>query len=155
MKQSDRVLARPLLVALGAEAETEATTGDNLGRVIVVKTIPQKLLYDVKKLTAKAGEKITIRFINDCDLPHNLIVCVPGSMEKVGRASVDMVINDPQALEKQYVPEIPEVLHATRLLNSGEQHDLTMTLPDSPGDYPYVCTFPGHYALMNGVLVVE
>jgi uncharacterized protein len=30
-----------------------------------------------------------------------------------------------------------------------------MTAPATPGEYPYVCTFPGHFLLMNGVLVVE
>jgi len=24
-----------------------------------------------------------------------------------------------------------------------------------PGRYPYLCTFPGHWKLMNGVLIVE
>jgi uncharacterized protein len=152
---SNRELTRPLLVALGAAEETAGTPEADLGRIITVKTIPQKLQYDIKKLTAIAGEKITIRFINDCDLPHNLIVCKPGSMDKVGKASIDMVINDPNALEKNYVPELAEILRATRLLNSGEQQDLTMTAPATPGEYPYVCTFPGHFLLMNGVLVVE
>ncbi|MEZ5326228.1 MAG: ThuA domain-containing protein [Verrucomicrobiales bacterium] len=150
-----RELTHPLLVALGAANDTGASSQADLGRIITVKTIPQRLQYDIRKLTGKVGEKITIRFINDCDLPHNLILCSPGSMDKVGKASIDMVINDPEALEKNYVPELPEILHATRLLNSGEQQDLTFILPATPGEYPYVCTFPGHFQLMNGVLVVE
>jgi putative membrane-bound dehydrogenase-like protein len=155
IEKAKRQLTQPLMIALGVVNEKEKAVTDELGRVIVIKTIPQKLLYDVKSLTAKAGEKVTLRFVNDCDLPHNLILCAPGSMEKVGMASIDMVINDTQALEKQYVPDLPEILHATRLLNSGEQQDLTFTVPATPGAYPYVCTFPGHFQLMNGILTVE
>jgi uncharacterized cupredoxin-like copper-binding protein len=30
------------------------------------------------------------------------------------------------------------------------------TAPQAPGEYPFICTFPGHYAIgMKGVLVVR
>jgi uncharacterized protein len=61
---------------------------------------------------------------------------------------------DPKGGEKHYVPQMPEVLHATKLLNTGESFTLEFTAPSAPGDYPYVCTFPGHWRGMNGIMKV-
>jgi Copper binding proteins, plastocyanin/azurin family len=55
---------------------------------------------------------------------------------------------------KPYVPESPLVLQATKLLNGGEMERLTFTAPQKPGEYPYLCTFPGHWVRMYGVMVV-
>jgi putative heme-binding domain-containing protein len=52
------------------------------------------------------------------------------------------------------VPELPEVLAATRLLQPGESQTLRWQAPSQPGDFPYLCTFPGHWVRMNGVLHV-
>ncbi len=34
------------------------------------------------------------------------------------------------------------------------EKEFDMTIPDEPGDYVYVCTYPGHGQLMHGVLKV-
>ena len=46
------------------------------------------------------------------------------------------------------------VLWATGLVQPGEAETLRFTAPSEPGDYPYVCTFPGHWIRMNGVMHV-
>jgi hypothetical protein len=61
---------------------------------------------------------------------------------------------DPAAFAKSFVPDVPEVLHATRLLQPGQTERLAFTAPAETGDFPYVCTFPGHWRRMNGVLRV-
>ena len=55
---------------------------------------------------------------------------------------------------KPYVPDTPEVLVATSLVQAGRREALTFTAPGDPGEYPYVCTFPGHWLRMNGTMVV-
>jgi putative heme-binding domain-containing protein len=52
------------------------------------------------------------------------------------------------------VPDVPEVLVATRLLQPGDRQTLVFDAPDEPGDHPYLCTFPGHWVRMNGVMHV-
>ncbi len=52
-------------------------------------------------------------------------------------------------------PDTPEVLHATRLINHEEIARLRFTAPTAEGKYPYVCTFPGHWRTMNGVMDVQ
>ena len=47
-----------------------------------------------------------------------------------------------------------DVLVATKMLGPGEEVSVVFTAP-APGLYDYICTFPGHYALMNGVMTVK
>jgi hypothetical protein len=59
---------------------------------------------------------------------------------------------DPNA--KAFVPDSPLVLYATRLVKEGETEQLGFTAPQQPGEYIYVCTFPGHWVRMYGVMLV-
>ena len=59
------------------------------------------------------------------------------------------------AAEKQYKPDMGEILFFTPLLNPGDEFKLRFKVPDQPGDYPYVCTFPGHWQSMNGIIKVR
>jgi putative heme-binding domain-containing protein len=121
--------------------------------VIVVRPVPHQMVYDKPQIFVEAGKPIEIIFENADIMPHNLIVARPGSLEKVGVAGEKMAA-DPQAFEKHFVPNLPEVLHATRLLQPREADRLNFTAPTELGDYPIVCTFPGHWRRMNGVMHV-
>ena len=112
------------------------------------------LLYDQTELHAKAGERISLEFKNTDSIPHNLVLCVPGSLQTVGMASNEMLAN-PKAGEMHYVPESDDVLHYTPMLYHNQRHHLNLNAPKEPGRYPYLCTFPGHWAVMKGELVVE
>jgi azurin len=57
--------------------------------------------------------------------------------------------------EKNYVPAIPQVIAATPLVNPDGTYRLRFTAPAQTGNYPYVCTFPGHWRIMNGIMKVE
>ena len=58
-------------------------------------------------------------------------------------------------LDRHYVPDSPDVLVHTRILDPGAKTTIYFTAPKQPGRYPYLCSFPGHSQLMRGVLVVE
>jgi azurin len=58
-----------------------------------------------------------------------------------------------KAPDAGYVVPSPDVLAYTPLARKGETTELTFTTP-SAGKYPYICTVPGHYVLMKGVLTV-
>lgn len=121
--------------------------------VIDLKVEKEIMQYDKKLITVKAGQKVVINLENPDGMQHNLLIIKPGSLQKVGKAADDM-LSDPKAAEKQYVPKIPEVLFSTKLVSTGETYTLEFTVPSVPGDYPYVCTFPGHWRGMNGILRV-
>jgi len=59
------------------------------------------------------------------------------------------------ALANQYVPQVPQVLFSTSIVHPGEPITVQFRAPSEAGAYPYVCTFPGHWRLMNGVLTVR
>ena len=116
--------------------------------------IPLKMVFDRKYLTVSAGAPVEIIFKNRGIQPHNLLICEPGSLELVAKAAERMG-SQPDALEKDYVPEMNEVLFSTKLISSQESVKLQFFAPQTPGRYPFVCTFPGHWQTMNGILEVE
>jgi azurin len=86
-------------------------------------------------------------------MPHNLLIGQPGSVNAIGTAAATMPApTDPNA--KAYVPNIPQVLQATKLVQRGESDTLNFTAPSTPGEYSFVCSFPGHYVRMYGVMLV-
>ena len=112
------------------------------------------LQFDVKKIVAKPGEALEIAFINNDIMPHNWVLVEPGSKAKVGEAAF-MMITDPEVAEKHYVPDLNEVIAFTHMVYPQKQYSLFFRVPEKPGTYPYLCTFPGHWQAMQGVLVVE
>src|SRR5690606_26135233 len=104
-------------------------------------------------ITVKAGQKVTIRLENPDGMQHNLLIIKPGTLPKVG-AAADAMVRDPQASKMQYVPKVPEVLWATKLVSPGETVSLNFTAPSKAAYYPLVCTFPVHWRGMNEIMHV-
>jgi len=122
-------------------------------QVIRIETLPEKLSFDLKWFVVEAGKAVQIVLFNPDAMPHNLIVSAPGSLEAVGTAGGAMPMpTDPDV--KPFVPDLPAVLYSTRLLKEGETERLGFTAPKEPGEYIYVCTFPGHWVRMYGVMLV-
>lgn len=134
-------------------AETEKVDLGKPDAVIVLKTIQHEMKYDKPKLTAKAGTILEIVFTNIDFMQHNLLVLKPGSMEKVG-AAADKLAQVPEGVSMQYVPSVPEVLFYTPLINPDSKFSLKFRVPDTPGEYPFICSYPGHWRIMNGILTV-
>ena len=135
-------------VELGAN--TESATG---AAVIRLKVIKNEMKYDLKEFTVEAGKPVEIIFENPDFMQHNLLITQIGSLETVGKAA-DKMAGDPKSAEKNYVPELPEVLFATKLVNPQQTVTLRFIAPIKTGDYPFVCTFPGHWSIMNGTMKV-
>ena len=123
------------------------------GRELVIEAA-LGLQYVQKQLTAKAGEKLTIVFKNPDVVPHNWMLAKPGTLQKIGNLA-NLMITDPQGLAKHYVPDSDDVLAYTDMTNPQASFTIHITAPKEKGDYPYLCTFPGHWMVMNGVLKVE
>lgn len=126
-----------------------------LGEVVLhLKALPGKMAFDQEVLTVSAGKSVSLLFDNSDQMPHNIVVVKPGNTEKVGTAA-DGMASLADGYEKQFVPDMPEVLFATPLVNAGETYQLDFAAPDAPGDYPFICTFPGHWRIMQGILKVQ
>ncbi len=122
-------------------------------KVIRIKTVREAMKYDVREFVVKPGQTVEIVIENPDAMQHNMVITKPGSLEKVGRAG-DAMMKDEKGAEKNYVPALAEVLFSTPLINPGQSYKLRFKAPSAVGDYPYVCTFPGHWSLMNGVMKV-
>ena len=80
---------------------------------------------------------------------HNLVVLKPGT-NAISWASGAIA-----AAATEYIPAGDAAIVAhTKLLGGGDSDTIEFTVP-GPGEYPFVCSFPGHAAIMNGVLVVK
>jgi azurin len=120
---------------------------------ITVATNGDQLAFDKTKLKAKPGQSVTLTFKNTASknsgLQHNWVLTQPEKGDAVGMAGIQA------GPTKDYVPEGSDVLAHTKLVNPGESVTITFTAPSQPGDYPYICSFPGHYTTMKGVLTVK
>ncbi|MBC7922883.1 MAG: auracyanin family protein [Ferruginibacter sp.] len=119
-------------------------------RTVAIAPVPG-LKFDTEVITVKAGTKIKLTFQNTDDMLHNVVFTTPEAADFVGAQAATMGLNGQQL---DYVPPLHHVLSHTRLLQPGESDTIYFTAPDQPGDYQYVCTYPGHYLLMRGVLKV-
>ncbi len=117
-----------------------------------------QFLYDKKEFTVKPGQTVKLTLINPADSvtrqPHNLLIVKPGKKDVVGMAA-NAGIADPAFLTtKQAIPDSPDILHHTKLVQPGDKDTIEFTAPAEAGEYPFLCTYPGHWAIMNGVMKV-
>jgi azurin len=122
-------------------------------KIVRIKAIREAMKYDVTEFTVKPGQTVELTFENPDAMQHNLVIVKPKTMEKVGIAA-DKMMMDEKGAEKNYVPALSEVLFSTPLVIPDQSYKLTFKAPETAGNYPYVCTFPGHWRLMNGTMKV-
>ena len=124
-------------------------------KIIRISAVKERMLYDLKQFEVRAGQPVKLEFVNPDAISHNLVIIRPGTEEAVG-LEVNRMIADPKQIEiGQYIPETDAILFHTEMVppNSGET--LRFIAPRKPGNYPYICTFPGHWTIMKGVMVVK
>jgi azurin len=111
----------------------------------------------LETIEVEPGEEIRIRLTTRSDLPksamaHNWVLMV---LDADANAYVSEAS---KAMDEDYMPEAlsDQVLFHTEMVGGGETTEVTFNAPDEPGDYEYLCSFPGHYlAGMKGFLVVK
>jgi azurin len=133
---------------------TQSGKVDEHAKRIKIQTVIG-LKYDVLKFKVKAGESVALELHNADAMPHNLVLTMPGKKKKVGEAAFKM-LNDPNAIKKSYVPDSGiDVIAHTTVVDPKGTHTTYFTAPIEKGEYPYICTFPGHWQVMQGVMIVE
>ena len=112
------------------------------------------LSYKTRSFKVKAGEPIALTLSNPDVVPHNLAIVKPGTLVRVGRLA-NRLISDPDAAIRHYIPQSSDVLVYTDVVLAKEKFTIQFKAPEVPGRYPYLCTFPGHWLVMNGEMIVE
>ncbi len=142
-----------------APAKTTAGAGQKAGAAgrTVEITGGDDMKFSVASIAAKPGETIHIVLKNTGTIPkiamaHNFVALKAGV--DAAKFSQDAMT----ARETDYVPAAAkaDILASTKLAGPGESVEVTFKAPTKPGSYPYLCTFPGHYAAgMRGDIVVK
>ena len=124
------------------------------GARTVTIEVDKNLSYRVRSFEARAGEPIELTLINPDAVPHNWALVKPGSLARVG-ALVNKIIAEPDAAARHYIPRTDLVIVYTDVVGPQEQFSIRFHAPGAPGRYPYLCTFPGHWMVMNGEMIVK
>jgi azurin len=150
------IAAHPLLVDLA----NNAVRVDNpwrrpveRARAVELQT-GKNLSYVQTELIVQAGEPLALTLKNPDVVPHNWVLSKPGSLQRVGGLA-NQLIAQPDAYARQYVPASDDVLVHTDVVEPGQEQVIYFHAPAVAGRYTYLCTFPGHWMVMNGVMVVE
>ncbi|KFF05988.1 azurin [Flavobacterium reichenbachii] len=133
------------------DSETPSETVDN---VLVIEGNDQ-MQFNKTELKALAGKpiKLTLKHVGKIPkeaMGHNLVILQEGTDEAAFAAKA---IN---AKDTDYIPasEKASIVAHTKLLGGGEEDTIEFTI-DKKGTYNFLCTFPGHVAMMKGTLIVE
>jgi len=112
--------------------------------------------YSVTSLEAKPGEELHVVLTNTGSLPkeamsHNWVLLKPGSDVMAFSAAAA------SAKDQDYIPDSlkGEIIAKIDMQGPHQTGEVTFKAPDQPGEYPYLCSFPGHAALMKGTLTVK
>lgn len=146
--------SHPTLQSKAAESAIDKKAKSKIDQVIVINVVKNVMKFDKELIEVKAGSTIQIRLNNPDFMQHNLLVLKPNTMEKVGKAA-DQLAAAPEGEKMHYVPDMPEVIAATPLVDPEGSYTLTVKVPAQPGDYPYICSFPGHWRIMKGMMKVK
>jgi plastocyanin len=151
----DSVPKKPAHMAKKRKAEKPDPFDAQPGlQTVTIKTLPERLLYDLREFKVKAGAPVKLVFENPDVTPHNLLIVQPGAADEVGLAGNEMAkLTDGMA--RHFIPDSDKILHKTKLLNQNESETLRFIAPTTSGVYPYICTFPGHWLVMKGEMIVE
>ncbi|MBP7141189.1 MAG: hypothetical protein KBA71_04735 [Opitutaceae bacterium] len=120
-------------------------------RTILLGTLPG-MRFDLGELQVKVGERIQFVLRNHDDMLHNFVLCAPGRGEAVGRAALDLGLD---GAARGYVPDTEDVLFHTAVVLPGATDRIFFAAPRQSGDYDFICSIPGHFMTMKGVLRVR
>ncbi len=114
----------------------------------------KNLSFTVRSFTARPGEPIALTFLNPDVVPHNWALINPGTLPRVGDL-VNKIVAEPDAAARHYIPRTDDVLLYTDIVGPQDQFGIYFRAPATSGRYPYLCTFPGHWMVMNGEMIVK
>ena len=113
--------------------------------------------YSVTTITAKPGETLQVRLVSKGKIPkvamaHNFVLL------KIGTDVLKLLKDGAAHRTTDFIApaSMSSVIAKTAMAGPGETVQVTFKAPDKPGQYPFICTFAGHYqAGMKGTLVVK
>jgi len=153
------LFAVALLTGCGGGSEapaTDAAPAEDVASDAILIEANDQLQFSVTEFTAAAGSEVTVVLKSVGTLPketfgHNIVFLNAGvDLEAFATAAI-------AAADNEYIPAdmTESVLAASALLGPDEEYTLTFTAPAEAGTYEFLCSFPGHWGSMRGVMIVE
>ncbi|MFM8334551.1 MAG: plastocyanin/azurin family copper-binding protein, partial [Opitutaceae bacterium] len=144
------------ILPAGESDELRKTLSGLRVAVFVVRSVVEGMRYDTPRIVVQAGRAFDLIFDNPDVMPHNLVIVKPGTREQVGTAAAAMTPEAKDSKGRTFVPDLGSVIAATKMLENGQSETLKIPANQlrTEGEYEYVCTFPGHWMMMWGKLIV-
>jgi azurin len=142
-------------VAINALQQEAVETGPPFPIDATVKIgVTNPLKFDKAEFTVKPGAAVALVFTNNDTMPmiHNLVLIHPGARFEIVTAAAVMGAS---GLVKEFVPQSDKVIAHTPLVLHRNTYTLYFKAPTKPGQYEYVCTYPGHGLTMWGTMHVK
>ena len=149
------IMQRRMMLTIKALAEERYAHRDPVRTIDIVATDDMK--YSLSTITAEPGEEIRIRLsakgvIPKVAMAHNVVVLQLDT-------NIETLLKEGAPYrETEFIPPsmAQQVIAKTALAGPGERVQVTFTVPETPAEYPFLCTFAGHYqAGMKGTLIVK
>ena len=153
---TSRFVKAACIRAIFALPENDRPATATAWKPVMLKTtsVPGKMVWDPKEFTVAPNAIVAIEMVNPDSMQHNMLVCSPGSLSEIGVAA-DKLGEGAIGKQRQYVPDSPKVLEIMGLTAPNTTGVLWFIAPAKAGTYPLVCTYPGHWRMMNGKLKVQ
>lgn len=139
-------------ISIGTNVVEEVEEDNGITEIVLESSDEMK--FNKKKLVTKEGNqvKLTLKHVGKMGkevMGHNFVLLTQGTdIMAFGEKAVD-------AADNNYIPEgSEEVIVYTEMIGGGESTTITFDAP-AKGEYDFICSFPGHVALMKGKFVVE
>lgn len=149
----------------GSETTEEATTEEAVvmeeettemedGVAVVDLYSSDQMKYDKSEITVPAGSTVELNLTHTGTMSvetmgHNFVLL------KQGTDLVAFTTEASKAMDNEYIPAGSDAIIAhTELIGGGGSTTITFEAPEA-GTYDFICSFPGHYALMKGKFIVE
>ena len=145
-----------------ASSSTSATQSEStadVDRTVTLHPKGNQMKYRETEFTVAPGATIRLVFENTATSPsmqHNVVVLAStedGIFQKVGEAGTRAGSTNDYIPQEETLRE--QILAYTPMSKPGETVEVTFTVPEETGEYGYVCTFPGHWATMQGTMYVK
>jgi plastocyanin len=140
-------------VLAGATVSGAAASDASIDKTIVLEAVPGQMKYDKTDFSVAPGDRVKLVLKNPDSMQHNVVVCVKGDEELAIEVSKQAWRMD-NPIANAYVPESDKILAASELVDPNGSDAIIFQVPEETGDYPYVCTFPGHAYTMKGTMHV-
>lgn len=119
-------------------------------KTIVITPLGNEIKYAITEFQVTAGHEVTIVMNNTAtekNMKHNIVILKQNAnIKEIGMAALKA---------ENYIPESTDIIAYTKITEIGTQNEVTFLAPKEPGKYPYICTYPGHFGLMQGIMTVK